>query len=330
MADDHAATYLPAAHRALEAFALDVTSTALVTVSENVTFKVGTSEGAYVLRLHRPGYHDLAELESERLWIRALGAAGIDVPSPVRTRDGREYTRVDVRASGEQRYAGLTHWTEGEVLFDVLERLHDVATIEAYYEQLGALAAAMHDQATAWCVPVGFKRHSLDEDGLLGPTPFWGPFWEHPIFTAPERRLVIRVRDRIRERLVKFGRNASTYSLIHADLHSGNVLVHDGRLMVIDFDDAGFGWHPYDIAVALGYQRRHAHFAAMERAFVAGYRARRALPEPVLALVPTFMMVRDMAVLGWIHQRPELERTDAGRIRDRLCAQCERYLAEDR
>ena len=66
----------------------------------------------------------------------------------------------------------------------------------------------------------------------------------------------------------------------------------------------------------------------MHRAFVSGYRARRALPDPVLALVPTFLMVRDMAVLGWIHQRPELARTDAGAIRDRLCIQCSAYLAE--
>ena len=40
-------------------------------------------------------------------------------------------------------------------------------------------------------------------------------------------------------------------STIHADLHAGNILVRDGGVTVIDVDDAGFGWHVYELAVAL-------------------------------------------------------------------------------
>jgi Ser/Thr protein kinase RdoA (MazF antagonist) len=327
MTDDPKAAYTPTALEALREFGIAPDELELVTVSENVTFKALVRDRAYVLRLHRPGYHDLEELESERLWIRALAAAGIDVPSPVPATDGREYVHVYIAATGEHRYTGLAHWTAGEVLYDVLERSNDAATVERYFEQLGDLVAAMHDQATGWRLPPRFKRHSLDHDGLLGPAPFWGPFWQHPVFTPEERALVMCTRDHVREMLIRFGKH-NAFSLIHADLHSGNVVVHDHRLMVIDFDDAGFGWHPYDIAVAWGHQRRHPRFPEMQRAFVEGYRRRRALPEAVLALVPTFLMVRDMAVIGWIAGRPELKRSDVGAIRDRLVVQCERYLSE--
>ena len=47
-------------------------------------------------------------------------------------------------------------------------------------------------------------------------------------------------------------RQPAVYSMIHADMHPGNVLVDGDRLTVIDFDDAAWGWHAYDIAVAPG------------------------------------------------------------------------------
>ena len=75
---------------------------------------------AYALRLHRPWYHTLDELISERAWVRALDDAGIAVQAPVRTRDGQEYASVTIPATGEQRFAGLARWTTGRVLAEVL------------------------------------------------------------------------------------------------------------------------------------------------------------------------------------------------------------------
>jgi Ser/Thr protein kinase RdoA (MazF antagonist) len=328
MSDDTAAAaYTPAAREALQAFGIEPAQLALVTVSENVTFKVTNADRAYVLRLHRPGYHDIDELNSERVWIRALAEAGIDVPMAVLTTDGQEYTRVFIPATGEHRYVGLAHWTDGELLESVMRHTTEVAVLDGYFEQLGALCAAMHNQASGWAVPRGFKRHALDEDGLLGDAPFWGRFWEHPALEPDERRLLLHTRARVREVMQRFGRHPSTFSLIHADLHSGNLLIAGDVLTVIDFDDAGFGWHAYDIAVALIRYRDEPGFAEHQQAFARGYRAVRALPDEVLQLVPMFLMVRDMVILGWIHARPELGRRDIDGIKRRLCAQCEGFEA---
>jgi len=45
-----------------------------------------------------------------------------------------------------------------------------------------------------------------------------------------------------------------------ADLPPGNLLVHKDQLAVIDFDDAGFGWHHYDLAVALVHSQTDSQF----------------------------------------------------------------------
>ncbi|HLY78646.1 MAG TPA: hypothetical protein VKQ70_04690, partial [Caulobacteraceae bacterium] len=71
--------FTPAASQALKAFPIEPTGLELVALSENVTFRVTDRRdgAAYVLRLHRPGYHTLGELNSERIWTRALADAGI-------------------------------------------------------------------------------------------------------------------------------------------------------------------------------------------------------------------------------------------------------------
>lgn len=300
-------TFRPAAHEALKAFPIDG-EIALVSLAENVTFQVTDKDGnAYVLRLHRPGYHTLDELVSERAWIRALGEAGIDVPSAVRARDGRDYVQVTIPATGERRYAGVLSWTEGRLLSDVLAETEDESVIEDYFAQLGALTAATHNQSSLWTPPAGFTRHALDADGLMGDAPHWGPFWEHRSLTSAERRLLLDTRTLMRERLTKLGRDPAAYSLIHADMHPGNILVAGDRLTVIDFDDAGFGWHQYDIAVVLTYWQSKPNAAAIEHAFLRGYRATRPVPDEALALVPMFRLIRWMASIGWFHQRPELE-----------------------
>ena len=301
-------TFTPAARVALESFPIDSGDLTLVSLAENVTFKVTDREGsAYVLRLHRPGYHTLDELVSERAWIHALAEAGIDVPSALPTRDGRDYVPVTIPATGERRFAGMLRWTEGRLLSHVLAETTDQKVVEDYFRQLGALTASMHNQASAWQPPPGFQRHALDSDGLMGDAPHWGPFWEHRSLTADERRLLLDVREQMHEKLARLSRAPSAYSLIHADMHPGNILVHGDRLTVIDFDDAGFGWHPYDIAVVLTYWQSKPNAAEIERCFLDGYRATRPVPDAALAAIPMFRLVRWMASIGWFHQRPELE-----------------------
>jgi Ser/Thr protein kinase RdoA (MazF antagonist) len=302
--------FTPAARAALKFFPIDAADPVLVNLSENVTFKVADRrDGSFwVLRLHRPGYHTLEELVAERAWIRALAASGIEVPQALTARDRREYAAVTIAATGEQRFAGLARWTEGRLLSDVLAETSDERVAEDYFAQLGVLTARMHDQASAWQAPPHFTRHHLDADGLMGEAPHWGSFWEHRSLSPSECQLLLKTRDRLRAWLARLDKDPSVYSLIHADMHPGNVLVDGERLTVIDFDDAGFGWHLYDIAVVLTYWQSRPNAPAIERAFLGGYRSIRRLSEEAEAMIPTFRLIRWMASIGWFHERPELKR----------------------
>jgi Ser/Thr protein kinase RdoA (MazF antagonist) len=320
--------YAPAALHALAAFGVEPAELRFVHLSENVTFRVtdGRDASRLVLRLHRPWYHDIAALRSERLWIRALVKAGIAAPEPLLTLAGEDFAQVEIAATGERRWAGLARWVEGELLANVVAGETDSAANARHFAQLGSIMAAMHDQATSWEPPAGFRRHAVDADGLMGPEPFWGPFWEHPIFSSAERDLLLGARDRLHAALTRYGKPARTFSLIHADLHPRNVLIHGTHAAVIDFDDAGYGWHLYDLAVALvGYQD-HPDFVRFRDACIAGYRSVRMISNQDLALLPMFLLIRDMAQIGWFHQRPELPRAAAlPRLKQRICAKAANF-----
>ena len=82
------ALYGPVAREAVTRFPVDAKDVKLVTHSENITFRVKTpgDQTDYVLRLHRPGYSSIEEMESERLWTHALKETGVLVQDDERLR----------------------------------------------------------------------------------------------------------------------------------------------------------------------------------------------------------------------------------------------------
>ena len=293
--------YERAASTALQAWAIGVARLRPVSIQENIVLRVEANDGRrYALRLHRPGYHSLSALQGEQTWTRALVAAGINAPVAVPARSGAGHSQVEV--AGEQRYASLVPWVDGATL-----DASDGEDLGARFAKLGAIMAGIHGHAASWPVPKRFVRHAFDADGLMGPRPFWGRFWESPYLRADQRRRCEALRRRLHGYLTRLPKRTWDYSLIHADMHPGNVVETDQGLHVIDFDDAGFGWHCYDFAAALSHHRSHPDLGRLRDALFAGYRRLRRLPPDAAALLPMFLLVRCLASVGWFADRPELD-----------------------
>jgi len=325
--------YFDAARRALTQFPVIVARVELASVSENVTFRVTEAARGdrFALRLHRPGYNSLRELESERLWTAALAGAGVRVQEPIATVSGEGFCTVAIAGQREERYAGMTRWVPGAPLSQNLEEEKSLATREATFRAIGRLAARLHEHSRQWQIPPGFTRPALDGEGLLGEAPRWGRFWEHGALQDRERELLLAARSKLAERLEDYGTSAARYGLIHADLHAENVILHDDEVGVIDFDDTAFGWYAYDLATALIEQSGDADFGALRRTLLSGYRELRAFPAEDEAMLEDFLLLRGMALIGWFHQRPE-HAGDAyfDETRRRVLAQCARLLDSPR
>ena len=144
-----------------------------------------------------------------------------------------------------------------------------------------ALDAQLHNHADQWRPPDDFVRISWDDNTFFGNAMVFGNvaaadawFW----LPARLRGLFTRVAEQVGAVMEELGRGMDVFGLIHADAHLDNVLFDGGRTFLIDFDDRGFGYRMYDVAVAL-WELRHRHdFPTFEESFVRGYRRHRPLP----------------------------------------------------
>ena len=320
--------YLPAALEALKAFPIQLEDIQTIGHSENVTFRIipRDNQTHYALRLHRPGYNSLAELNSERQWTRALREAGLAVPESLTTFKGHHFYPVNIHATGERRLSGMTTWLAGIPLNEYLPGCTELKARERIYRQIGAMAAKSHNQSTSWKEPPGFQRRRLDAEGLVGEDPHWGRFWEHTALTRSESRLLQRTRQQLHIALGRHGMDPSTFSLIHADLNPDNLVFDNGNLAMIDFDDAAYGWHMYDIASALFEERNHPDFASLRASLFDGYQEHRPLGEREVHTLDLFLLIRGLALIGWFHQRPEHDDPQYFReLKDAICAECEKF-----
>jgi Ser/Thr protein kinase RdoA (MazF antagonist) len=317
---------------ALGSWGIEARELALLKYRENAVFRVVAADGRrYAIRVHRAGYHSDAELESELQWMQALAADGFDVPELVPTSAGRLFEVVSHREIPEPRQVDLFAWIDGQPLGSVESGLEgDAETLARTFHTIGVLAARLHNQSARWRPPAGFTRHAWDTEGLVGERPLWGRFWELAALSESERALLIRARDRVRQELSVLERSARNYGLIHADFAPENLMVDGSRIRLIDFDDAGYGWHLFEIATTLYFHIGQPYFDAVERATIAGYRSERELPAADEALLPLFYAARGFTYLGWVHTRRETEtaRELTPMLIELACGTARRYTAE--
>lgn len=303
----------------------------LVKFRENAVFRVTAPDGRpAALRVHRHGYHGDVELESELAWMRALRSDGIEVPGVVPTRDNRLFATAAVDGVPGPRQVDMLEWVQGAPFGSIEAGLTGAVTnIPAAFHDVGRLMARLHDHAAAWARPQGFVRHAWDLDGLLGERPVWGRFWELAALGPTERILIDQARARAWSDLAAYGRSPDNYGLIHADFLVDNLLLDGDRVRVIDFDDAGFGWHLFDLATITFFFRGTDAFDVIRAAVIDGYRQVRSLPDAQLRHMALFTLLRGLTYLGWAHTRYETQtaRDLAPWVVALVCGLAEEYLS---
>ena len=98
----------------------------------------------------------------------------------------------------------------------------------------------------------------------------------------------------------------ATFGLIHGDLHQENYLFRDGRAGAIDFDDCGFGYFLYDLAVTLSEVDGRAQTSALRDGLLTGYQEVRPLPPGLAEHLPAFLALRELKLTLWFVEQRNL------------------------
>jgi len=309
-------------------------SVELLNVSENATFLVSDpGAGPSVLRVHRLGYHTEQEIASELAWMDALRAeAGVRTPRVLPAADGRRVVTVP-ETSGRERHCVRFEFLPGtepgaEPAGDAPGQLTGSVHLR-HFEELGEITARMHRHARRWARPEWFTRFHWDYPAAFGDRARWG-HWQDGVGVGPaERRVLTRLDEALHARLSAFGQGPERYGLVHADTRLANLLVHEGSVSVIDFDDSGFSWYLYDLGTSVSFFEHSPEVPGLVDSWLTGYRRVSRLTAEDEAEIWTFIMFRRLLLLAWIgsHQGVDIAAELGAGYTQGSCDLAESYLS---
>jgi Ser/Thr protein kinase RdoA (MazF antagonist) len=275
---------------------------ALLTISENANFAVHDPHSGTdgVIRIHRHDYHQRRDIESELAWMKAIRReTDLLIPDPIPTIRGESVTVLPIDGA-RARYATMFTRVPGRnlTLADATPRV---------YKRLGVISAQLHHQARNWQRPHGFHRYRWDLDAMLTERARFGYWGNHPRLTAGDQKLLGQVAEIIAGRIDTFSAERDAIGLAHTDLHALNLMVDGDDLWSIDFDDCGFSWYLQDIAPALACFEDGPIVDELAEAWIEGYEAFRPLTTAERTVLPDFVMLRRMLLLGWSATHPLAE-----------------------
>jgi Ser/Thr protein kinase RdoA (MazF antagonist) len=310
---------------ALPRWGLEGSNLVMINHSENTTYRVTPPGGGapVILRVHRPGYHTVNGIRSELAWMRALQAeGGVHTPQAIPARDGADIQTVSHPSLTKPRNCVLFEFIEGE------EPRQDHDLTEPF-KRLGEVTARAHLHSMQWQRPDFFERTVWDFDHSIGGKPNWGPWTEGPDMTPARLPLLQRLVDAMGRRLARYGQGADRYGLIHADFRLANLLIHNGDIRVIDFDDCGLGWFLYDAGTAVSFFEHRPEVPSLIDAWAEGYRRVRPLSKEDEAELPTFVILRRMILFAWMgsHAETDLAKQEGPAYAEGTCAMAEHYLS---
>ncbi|WP_373528728.1 phosphotransferase enzyme family protein [Nostoc sp.] len=278
----------------------NVSATQLVFLghSENLTFRIHTEDGEngatsrdcdqqglFILRIHYPItrlsdriWQERAVIESELMWLTALNEnTDLVVPYPMQNLNGTFVTSVAIDNTGETLNCTLLKWVDG------LPLNTEPTLMQAW--RVGELMASLHQHASLWELPLGFKRPKYDWEQLHTSLMGLRSLVDAGTISIADFAVLETVVQRIRDVMTALEKTQANWGLIHADLNENNYIFHAGEARAIDFSCCGFGYYLYDIASTL----KHL-FPENRRSFLNGYQNVRQLPSKYQNILEAFFI----------------------------------------
>jgi len=297
---------------ALAAYGLEDARLTLLRHEHNTTFRVEARGESYVLRINRPQVHTAQTIDSEMAWLTALRRdTDLGVPEPVSSRDGPFVVVARDAGVPEPHACVLLRWLDG--------RFSDQRLTPTQLQRVGVLEARLHGHAARWAPPSGFLRPRVDTlsdagkiESMAGSAAV-ARLGDHPtredgdrglrlveaLVSADAAALFGRALEVVWATTRKLAEDTDAFGLIHGDVHYENFLFHRGAVRAIDFDDCGWGFHLYDLAVTLWELEDRPRYDALRDALIAGYAEERPLPGDHVIHLQALFVLRRMQMLLW-------------------------------
>ncbi|WP_338553717.1 phosphotransferase [Paenibacillus sp. KS-LC4] len=228
---------------AIQQYNLEWDSIQFIQLSDTITYKIETStDNNYLLRIHSDRL-SREEIRSELLLLQALNKSkGLNVPEGVASCDGIYVLDIETEIGYRRPYVTLMRWVEGEKATGEFTDSH------AY--NIGVVMSRLHAAAKDFNPPSDFVRPAWGVESFKRDMAKLERYYEH--FLSEEGwKLYQDAAEKVVSQLTAMHPSEHNYGLIHADLHTGNMVFKDDQPYLIDFGRCGYGYYLYDMAGTL-------------------------------------------------------------------------------
>jgi Ser/Thr protein kinase RdoA (MazF antagonist) len=231
--------------------------------------------------------NDPEATEGELIWLAALrNEAGLPVPEPVPTLDGKLLTTLTTPGVPHGRVVSLMRWVDGQ-------QLSEKSLRPSHVKAWGQLVGRLHKFASTWKPPKGFTRFHWNWDGILG----------NGVLQEPVDELIASMPGKYREpfetvsaetkaAMAILGTGPEVYGMVHIDMYLENILFKAGKPRIIDFEDCGFGYYLYDLAITLSQWLWNNEMSWFREVFLDGYTETHTLPNEYIKYLDLFIATR--------------------------------------
>ena len=237
----------------------------------------------FLLRLTMPQYVDFELIPGEADWINYLADNGVRVPRVIPSEKGN---LVEIIQAEDSSCAAVSfEKVEGKPIdFD------DCGEWSAeLFAEYGRTIGKIHALS---------KRYAPTDKSLIRMQ--WHEQEWLDSLRLPKESLARRKCEELIRALHSLPKERDAYGLIHGDAHPWNVLLHEGKIVLTDFDFCEWSWFASDIAIILFYavmapmegMDRTSFATYFSKNFIKGYRKENSINAFWLEEIPSFLRLR--------------------------------------
>ncbi len=292
------------AYQAIKRFPIEVADIKFIRFGENATFKIIGKNKNFVLRIHRPNYHNLNALNEELSWILNLSKkTDVLVPTPILSKNGQLIETMISNDFKQEMNCDVLNWIDGR-------QIEKSVTPKHLYE-LGVLTSKLQNYGKESTCK---NRMYWNASGLAGDNPTLGSFENVSAISKDDQKFINLTRPEIYKKLCEYEKKfPHKMGLIHSDLHFGNLIRTKNDFVPIDFDDCGFGFFAYDLAISMlslenNLNKPLRQLNQFKEQLIEGYCKNSTWTKDEEEVLKYLYHARRLSGIGWLNSRADNQR----------------------
>jgi len=238
-------------------------------------------------------------IQSHLVWLEALSRGDIVVQTPVRNDQNDLVTPMPRYGDLPATICTVVRWIDGEELPDCGDDLPPLGIAE----RMGDLCARLHSHAERWTAPPSFERHVHDIPRIRESFARLRVAVDSGGLSDEDHALLLRASPIVEDLAARAGQEPAVWGVAHGDFANDNCVLHEDRVLPIDFDFCFVGHYMREVARTFTLMKtgNPTRDGAFRSAFRVGYEAVRPLSDSDRLLLAGYMV--ETAVDFWA-ERP--------------------------